>query len=109
MASRVPITVSGASRPLPHASLLVALSGLFLCGCSINLGSLTPDPNITSNDGKTNYVKMYDTGSNPIVLTYDYEWKPIRAFSAHRKMRPNKNVGRVSDSVFPIQCEVNTP
>jgi len=42
MANRVPSTFSAAPLRLPRVPLLAALSGLLLCGCSFNLGSLTP-------------------------------------------------------------------
>ncbi|HEY2212830.1 MAG TPA: tetratricopeptide repeat protein [Bradyrhizobium sp.] len=41
----VPYVFSGASRLGPRTSALVALVAIALCGCSINLGSLSPEPN----------------------------------------------------------------
>jgi tetratricopeptide (TPR) repeat protein len=40
----VPSTVSGASRQGLPASALIALIAIALCGCSINLGSLSSEP-----------------------------------------------------------------
>src|SRR6266436_682994 len=45
MAIPVPYPFSGASRLGPRTSALVALVAIALCGCSINLGSLSPEPN----------------------------------------------------------------
>ena len=42
MAIPVPDLLSGASRLGPHVSVPVALVAIALCGCSINLGSLSP-------------------------------------------------------------------
>jgi Tfp pilus assembly protein PilF len=43
MAIPVPYPFSGASRLGPRTSALVALVAITLCGCSINLGSLSPE------------------------------------------------------------------
>ena len=40
----VPLPVSGASRLSSWASAPIALLAIALCGCSINLGSLSPEP-----------------------------------------------------------------
>src|SRR3979409_1868349 len=45
MAIPVPYPFSGASRLGPRTSALAALVAIALCGCSINLGSLLPEPN----------------------------------------------------------------
>src|SRR3979411_1166494 len=45
MAIPVPYPFSGASRVGPRPSALAALVAIALCGCSINLGSLSPEPN----------------------------------------------------------------
>ena len=45
MAIPVPYHFSGASRLGPRTSALVALVAIALCGCSINLGSLSPESN----------------------------------------------------------------
>src|ERR1700716_717940 len=45
MAIPVPYPFSGASRLGPRTSALAALVAIALCGCSINLGSLSPEPN----------------------------------------------------------------
>src|SRR5882672_3721905 len=45
MAIPVPCPFSGDSRLGPRTSAVVALVAIALCGCSINLGSLSPEPN----------------------------------------------------------------
>src|ERR1700704_5680714 len=45
MAIPVPYPFCGASRLGPRTSALAALVAIALCGCSINLGSLSPEPN----------------------------------------------------------------
>jgi Tfp pilus assembly protein PilF len=44
MVLRVPQPLSGAFRPGPCALVLIALSATTFCGCSINLGSLSSEP-----------------------------------------------------------------
>src|ERR1700682_2131947 len=48
MAIPVPHPFPGASRLGPRASALAALLAVPLCGCSINLGSLSPEPDQAS-------------------------------------------------------------
>src|SRR3954462_14276193 len=45
MAIPAPYPFSGASRLGPRTSALAALVAIALSGCSINLGSLSPEPN----------------------------------------------------------------
>src|SRR6202022_2524733 len=48
MAIPVPHPFPGASRLGPRASALATLLAVALCGCSINLGSLSPEPDQAS-------------------------------------------------------------
>ena len=66
MGNRVPISFSGASRRPPRASLSVALSALLLCGCSFNLGSLTPtaEPEPAQLTSSSNIASLTETIKN---------------------------------------------
>src|ERR1700753_319109 len=66
MANRVPTTFSAAPLRLPRVPLLAALSGLLLCGCSFNLGSLTPssEPEPARLTSSSNIASLTETIKN---------------------------------------------
>src|ERR1700758_3785025 len=66
MANRAPTTYSAAPLRLVRVPLLAALSALLLCGCSFNLGSLTPssEPEPARLTSSSNIASLTETIKN---------------------------------------------